>query len=214
MMRINIGCGQSPTESWRNFDNSFSLRLSKLPLLPTFLLKVGLLGKAQHQFIQFARANSIEYGNATKGLPISSGSVDVIYSSHMLEHLDQEEAVSFLNEAKRVLRSGGIIRLAIPDIRKHVQQYINTEDADAFISATHLTQPRPRTISQRVRLLVMGTRHHQWMYDGASLSRFLQAQGFTAPVILNAGESQIDDPQGLDLHERSSQSVYVEAIKP
>lgn len=214
MMRVNVGCGRTPTKGWRNFDNSLSLRLSKLPVVPTVLLKVGLLAGTQYEFIQFARANTIEYGDATKGLPLSSGSVDVIYSSHMLEHLDREEATVFLKEARRILRSGGIIRLAVPDIRRHVQQYIDTNDADSFVAATYLTVPPPRTISQRIRLLAVGTRHHQWMYDGASLSRFLQAEGFTEPVVQRAGESQIDNPQGLDLHERSDESVYVEAINP
>ena len=132
----------------------------------------------------------------------------------MLEHLDQNEAVLFLKEARRVLRSGGIIRLAIPDLRKQVLQYIETNEGDAFISATLLTEPRPRTIWQRIKIILVGTRHHQWMYDGVSLSRLLQAQGFTAPVVLNAGESLIENPQNLDLCERASESVYVEAIGP
>jgi predicted SAM-dependent methyltransferase len=214
MMRVNIGCGQTPTDGWRNFDNSLSVRLCRFPLLPAILRKTGLLDKSQYQFIRFARANSIEYGDVTKGLPLPNDSVDVLYSSHMLEHLDQNEAVLFLREARRVLRSGGIIRLAIPDLRKQVLQYIETNEGDAFISATLLTEPRPRTIWQRIKILLVGTRHHQWMYDGISLSRLLQAQGFTAPVVLNAGESLIENPQNLDLYERASESVYVEAIGP
>lgn len=214
MMRINVGCGRTPTKGWRNFDNSLSVKLSKLPLVPELLLRLGLLKKTQYEFIQFCRANSIQYGDAIKGLPIPNGSVDVLYSSHMFEHLDQQEAALFLKEAKRVLRCGGILRLAVPDIRIQVQQYLHTNDADAFISGTGMTLLRPKTIPQRVKMLLVGTRHHQWMYDGVSLVRFLQAQGFTAPVILTAGESQIRDPQNLDLHERSSESVYVEATNP
>lgn len=43
MVRINIGCGQTPTNGWENFDNSFSLRLSKIPLLPDILNRLGFL---------------------------------------------------------------------------------------------------------------------------------------------------------------------------
>jgi predicted SAM-dependent methyltransferase len=214
MTRVNIGCGQTPTKGYRNFDNSLSLRLSKCSLLPTLLWKVGLLEQSQFQFVQFARGHSIEYGDATRRLPIASGSVDILYSSHMLEHLDQNEAAAFLEEARRVLRSGGIIRLCVPDLRRHVQQYIESHDADAFIFATHLTQPRPRTIAQRLSILLVGTRHHQWMYDGRSLCRLLRDHGFGDPKILNAGETAIDNPHGLDLSERASESVYVEATRP
>jgi hypothetical protein len=52
------------------------------------------------------------------------------------------------------------------------------------------------------------------MYDGLSLSRLLEAQGFAPPRILKAGETQINDPKNLDLYERAYESVYVEAVNP
>jgi len=213
-LRINIGCGQTPTRGWRNFDNSLSLRLSKVPALPNILRKLGLLEGSQYQFIQFARENNVEYGDATKGLAIQDASVDVVYSSHMLEHLDRNEAVRFLKEAFRLLRPGGIIRIAVPDIKKHVARYNETGDADALIEATHLCAPRPRSLAQRLRLLFVGTRHHQWMYDGASLSSLLQRHGFMRAEEMPGGQTRIDDYQPLDLQERASESVYVEAEKP
>lgn len=213
-MRVNVGCGQTPTAGWKNFDNSLSLRLAKIPFLPALLLKARLLDSPQYQFIQFARSNRIEYGDVAKGLPLSDGSVDVIYSSHMLEHLDREEASLFLKKARRMLRPGGIIRLVVPDIHKHVQQYIGSEDADAFIAGTLLCYPRPRTIVQRLRILLVGTRHHQWMYDGASLCRLLLAHGFVRVEIMQPGETKVRAPEPLDLQERFSESVYVEAENP
>src|SRR5215469_2090158 len=87
-LRINVGCGQSPTKGWKNFDNSPSLYLSKIPLLPSILEKTRLISRPQASFIRFCQRNSIEHGNATTGLPLKSGSVEVLYSSHMFEHLD------------------------------------------------------------------------------------------------------------------------------
>ncbi len=213
-LRINVGCGQTPTQGWRNFDNSVSLRLSKIPFLPDLLLKLKLIESPQYQFIRFARENNIEYGDATKGLPVQDESVDVLYSSHMLEHLDRNEVDKFLKEAFRVLRSGGIIRIAVPDIKKEVEQYSESGDADAFIESTHLCVPRPRTLAQRLRLLLVGTRHHQWMYDGNSLSRLLQKHGFVNTEVMPASQTEISDHEPLDLQERVSESVYVEAERP
>jgi hypothetical protein len=51
------------------------------------------------------------------------------------------------------------------------------------------------------------------MYDGNSLSKLLLKAGFSKPVILKAGETQIGNPAELDLYERSEESVYVEATK-
>jgi predicted SAM-dependent methyltransferase len=213
-MRINVGCGQTPTEGWRNFDNSLSLHLAKIPFLPELLHKAGILERLQYQFIHFARSNQIEYGDATKGLPISDGSVDVLYSSHMLEHLDPGEASLFLKEARRVLRPGGTIRLAVPDLRQQVQEYMASEDANAFIAGTYLAEPRPRAIAQRLRILFVGTRHHQWMYDGVSLRGLLLAHGFVEAEIMSAGQTKIQTPGSLNVQERLSKSVYVEAVNP
>jgi len=214
VMKINVGCGQTPTKGWRNFDNSLSLRLSKIPVLPDVLYKLRLLEKSQYQFIQFANENNIEYGDATKGLPVSAASCEVLYSSHMIEHLDRNEASKFLNESFRILRAGGIIRIAAPDIRRQVEKYLESEDADAFIEATLLCADRPRTFAQRLQLLLVGTRHHQWMYDGNSLIRLLQKHGFVNAEVMPAGQTKIHDHQMLDLHEKEDASVYVEAEKP
>ncbi len=213
MQRVNVGCGQSPISGWRNFDNSLSLRISKISFLPKLLRALGILEEGQYHFIQFARSHEIEYGDAAKGLPIPDGSVDVLYSSHMLEHLDRTEADIFLEEAYRILRVGGIIRFAVPDLKKHVEQYIKSGEADAFLEATLLCVPRPRTIAQRLRVIVAGARHHQWMYDGASLSKLLEKHGFVKSQILQAGETHIENYEPLDLNERASESVYVEADK-
>ncbi len=214
MIRVNVGCGQTPTKGFRNFDNSLSLRLSKIPLLPVILERIGLISRDQASFVKFARNNSVEYGDATTGLPIQSGITDVVYSSHMFEHLDPNEAVLFLKEARRVLCPGGTIRLAVPDIRIRAVKYLQTNDADAFITSTNMASPRPKTLSNRIKTLLIGTRQHQWMYDGDSLSRSLVAQGFKSPQVLQPGESRISDPQNLNLSERAGDSVYVEATNP
>lgn len=213
-LRVNIGCGQTPTRGWRNFDNSLSLRILKIPLLPTMLQKLGLLEGAQQAFINYARENAIEFGDITNALPLHDGSVEVLYSSHMLEHLDRSEATRFLQEAFRILRPGGIIRIAVPDLKKQIAHYNESGDAEAFMEATFLSVPRPRSLAQKLRLLVVGTRHHQWMYDGASLSALLRAHGFVAVEVTPSGQTRIPDSGPLDICERASESVYVEAEKP
>jgi predicted SAM-dependent methyltransferase len=212
-LRINVGCGRTPTQGWKNFDNSWSLRISKLPRLAYLLNKVGFLTHSQYEFVRFARENNIAFGNATTRIPVEANCVEVIYSSHMLEHLDRNDADNFLKEVYRVLRPGGIIRLAVPDIHRQVSRYIELGDADGFMEGTHLCQPRPRSIAQRLRLMVIGNRNHHWMYDGNSLAALLKRHGFVRPEVVPAGETRIAGHEPLDLRERCSESVYVEAQK-
>ena len=214
-MRINVGCGKNTTKGWRNFDNSLSLWFAKLGFLSKILFKLKIFDQSEYQYIQFCRSHGIEYGDVVKGLSIQPGSVDVLYSSHMIEHLDLIEVEQFLENAKKILRSGGgIIRLVVPDLRKFVQRYLETGDADAFVKETLLGQTKPRTILQKIRALFVGPQGHCWAYDGKSLCELLMRHGFVNVQILSPGETRIKDPGELDLRERESQSVFVEAEKP
>lgn len=48
-VRINLGCGQKPTPAWRNFDNSFSVLISRFPHVPAILVKTGIVDDHQRQ---------------------------------------------------------------------------------------------------------------------------------------------------------------------
>lgn len=63
-----------------------------------------------------------------KGLPFSSDSITVCYSSHLLEHLDKVGARYFVAECVRVLNSGGVIRLAVPDLENIAREYLRVLD--------------------------------------------------------------------------------------
>lgn len=213
-LRINIGCGRRPTEGWRNFDNSPTLRLAAIPLLPGLLRKLGLLDQARLEFVRTARERRIEYCDGGGRLPLENGSAKAVYSSHMLEHLPPEEAASFLREAKRVLSAGGIIRLAVPDLSVLARNYAGTGDADAFVAATRLAETRGKKLPGPLRVLTEDRGRHRWMYDGPSLCRLLARTGFVDARILPPGRTAIPNPGALDLRERESESVYVEAVKP
>jgi len=131
----------------------------------------------------------------------------------MLEHLDRESAKVFLSEVQRVLVPNGIVRIVVPDLKKLVAEYRVDGDANAFIDRSLLTRPRPAKLLDKLKYLVVGDRHHQWMYDGESLTRLVVAAGFKEPRVLPAGSTQIIDPGSLDLWERAEVSVYVEAYK-
>lgn len=211
-MRVNIGCGGTPTPGYRNFDNSPSVRLARTPVIRRMIPKLGLLRPAQRDY--FSRAHEIEFGDVVKGLPLPAGSCDVIYSSHTLEHLDRWEADRFCEEALRVLKPGGVLRVAVPDLRRMAERYLAGGDADEFVASTLLSVEKPRSLRQRLTLLTVGFRGHHWMYDGSSLVRLLLRHGFVDPVSLEPGSTTIADPGQLDLFERSDESIYVETRRP
>jgi predicted SAM-dependent methyltransferase len=61
--------------------------------------------------------------NLLQGIPFGPGEFRVVYHSHVLEHFPKEKAPDFLQECYRVLRTGGIIRVAVPDLAQIVAHY-------------------------------------------------------------------------------------------
>ncbi|MCC6146868.1 MAG: methyltransferase domain-containing protein [Anaerolineaceae bacterium] len=213
-LRVNIGCGPNPIQpGWLNFDNSISVRLAAYPLVLPVLERLDLLEDGQKKMIRACQKSPILWADASRSIPLPDGSVKVLYSSHMIEHLDREQAQSFLKEAFRVLEPDGIIRLAAPDLEKMAEEYLKNGCADTFVAKTLLAAPRPVGLKQKIKLLLAGHRHHLWMYDGKSLMRMLHETGFSDVHILGAGETLLDNPAGIDLYERMEESVYVEGHK-
>lgn len=64
-----------------------------------------------------------------RGILFPNNSFDAIYHSHLLEHFPKLEGKLFTQECFRVLKSGGIIRIAIPDLEQIVKNYLKYLDA-------------------------------------------------------------------------------------
>ncbi|WP_038029196.1 class I SAM-dependent methyltransferase [Thermonema rossianum] len=64
-----------------------------------------------------------------KGIPFPDNHFDVVYHSHVLEHFPKEEAAGFLRECYRVLKPGGILRVAVPDLEQIVREYLRHLEA-------------------------------------------------------------------------------------
>src|ERR1700733_2409456 len=58
-------------------------------------------------------------------LPFEEGSVDFVYSSHLIEHLRPQAGLEFLTECRRVLRPGAWIRLVTPNLENILVEYLD-----------------------------------------------------------------------------------------
>ncbi len=63
--------------------------------------------------------------NLNFGLPFVDNAFHAVYHSHLLEHFPKRYALTFLRECFRVLKTGGIIRVVIPDLERIVRLYLN-----------------------------------------------------------------------------------------
>ena len=89
--------------------------------------------------VDFIRTDPAVIGcDLRKGIPFSDGSFDVVYHSHLLEHLPTTVVPIFLSECYRVLRPGGVLRMAIPDLERIARTYLHAlERANAGEPGAH-----------------------------------------------------------------------------
>lgn len=64
-----------------------------------------------------------------QGLPFPPGTVDSIYACHMLEHFFWNEVISLLQEASRVLKPGGWMRVLVPSLELAIEAYVRKDAA-------------------------------------------------------------------------------------
>ena len=126
--------------------------------------------------------------NVSRGIPLPSGCARFIYASHLLEHLYYPvEASRFVAECRRLLASGGVIRLVVPDIGESLQAYAA---ADAMYFSRRQEQwpgwPAGRTMLEDI-LAYAGAfpdpaaffEAHKYGYDYETLGKLLSGCGFS-----------------------------------
>jgi len=65
--------------------------------------------------------------DASRKLPFRDNTFDVIYASHILEHISWYKIKEVLGEWVRILKKGGVIEIWVPDGLKISQAFINAE---------------------------------------------------------------------------------------
>ncbi|QDU98010.1 class I SAM-dependent methyltransferase [Lignipirellula cremea] len=71
---------------------------------------------------------AVQQADLRRGIPYADGEFDAVYHSHVLEHLDPADGVAFLRECCRVLRPGGVLRIAAPDLETIAREYLRVLD--------------------------------------------------------------------------------------
>ena len=91
------------------------------------LINVGCGNTFHHQWINLdiaPRHPSVIQHDINENLPFQDNSVDFLYNSHVLEHLDRKQALNFTKECFRVLKTTGILRVVIPDLETIAKLYL------------------------------------------------------------------------------------------
>jgi len=80
--------------------------------------------------------------DASRRLPFADAEFEAVYHSHVLEHFGKSEAAAFLLECHRVLKSGGVIRVAVPDLEQIARLYLQALDKNVANGARTMGSAR------------------------------------------------------------------------
>jgi SAM-dependent methyltransferase len=125
---LNLGCGTKVSSHCVNIDWSIYLRVAKNPVCYPIARRV--LTPKRVAALERIRANTMVAHDLTRGIPYPDDSVDGVYHSHILEHIDRnlldparDAALNFIKECRRVLKPGGTLRIVVPDLEYSVRRY-------------------------------------------------------------------------------------------
>jgi predicted SAM-dependent methyltransferase len=158
---------------------SFLKRRFVKPALPKnddgkVLLHIGCGEKNSPEFINidaqpFAHVHIVT-NDISSLADFATGTIDLVYMCHILEHIKRNGLMSVLSEMKRVLKDGGILRISVPDFDRLIDVY-NASGKDI------------NAISQQL----MGGQDHQYnihysVFNHRRLSEMLKEVGFREVV--------------------------------
>jgi SAM-dependent methyltransferase len=192
---VQFGCGLSCPSGWVNFDSSPRLRLQRLPLVGSWA-PAGPFGR-------FPVA--VRYGDIVKGLPLPDGSVRLLYCSHVLEHLSLQDLRRALRNCNRLMATGGIFRLVLPDLEALINDYVVSRGvtrAEDFIRSTLMGVEDRDTSLKGLLEMFLGNARHLWLWDYAGLSHELQAAGFIDIRRAHFGDSGITEFSAVESPDR------------
>ena len=151
------------------------------------------------------RSQGIYYVDATEPLPFPNASFDFIFFEHMIEHIPFADGLKLLGECRRILRGGGVVRVATPDLSNILALLsASRSETEAYLSwavETFDTVPKspfpkaPGVINNFFR-----SWGHQFIYDAETLRTAMEQAGLIGIKQCKVGESAHPPLRSLERH--------------
>ena len=143
----------------------------------------------------------------SRGLPLASGRADYIAAIHFLQDLPYPAIVPALQELRRVLKPGGVLRLAVPDLDKAIAAYLSRDAAYFYVPDEHAKSIGAKLVAQAVWYGSVRT-----PCNFESVSESLALAGYREIHRCAFGATRSRFPALAELDNRERESLFVEAV--
>jgi predicted SAM-dependent methyltransferase len=203
VIKLNLGCGLAVSSDWINIDASLNAFVASWPRI-FHKLFYSLSGSNRYytfeQYHSLLKNHTFIHHDLARSIPVDNNVASFIYSSHFLEHLFKSEAYNLLKESYRALKSGGVIRICVPDLAYAVFLYHN-EKKEEMLENYFFIEDQNSFLAR-----------HKYMYDFQLLKSNLEEIGFSNVIQCEYRKGQTPDLNILD--NRAEETLFVEAVKP
>jgi predicted SAM-dependent methyltransferase len=143
-----------------------------------------------------------------RGLPIDADSMDYIVSIHALPEVPYGDLLPVLRELRRVLKPGGVLRLALPDLDKGIRAYQNNE-RDYFL----VPDEDARSIGAKFITQMIWYGYSRTLFNHDFIEELLRKAGFSRVDRCEFRRTRSGHAGIVELDNRERESLFVEAVK-
>jgi predicted SAM-dependent methyltransferase len=148
---------------------------------------------------------SVLYLDASEPFPLPSDTFDLVFSEHMIEHVSLGAAFSMLQESRRVLKPGGLIRISTPPLEYLIKLLVSPTPEDEEYLRFHCQEWNPQSPVFTAAVAVADYYKlwgHQFVYDEPTLRALMSKAGFVSIEKVAINESSHPELRNLEHDER------------
>ena len=140
-------------------------------------------------------------------LPAQPNTVTAVFNEHFMEHLPLPAGMGMMRQCLKLMRSGAIIRVGVPNFQRFFEDYVSPGgliDSNRPLRPTNLVALNELVYSYG----------HSCLWDAETLIKLLTEVGFVDAHECEFGDSKLHPVPDSPFRSEFGPTLYVEAVKP
>ena len=151
---------------------------------------------------KYPRRIGVAFCDATGRYPFENDAFDYVFTEHMIEHVPYAGGKSLVRECLRVLKPGGKLRIATPDLDRILALRQPTTPLEKEY-VHYALGAIPEVVDGQISFFInqfIRAWGHTFIYDRETLSGLMRSAGFIDVTEWRPGESNDPDLTGIERH--------------